>query len=78
MCLVTPHHGLQHRLWQLVIEKSLAAFPQRHTDGAYIVRCHDHDSGKGVAFKLNANFAPPVLVERYVRAPFPFRDGVMR
>ncbi|KIM68821.1 hypothetical protein SCLCIDRAFT_13560 [Scleroderma citrinum Foug A] len=48
----------------LVIEKSLAVFPQRHTDGAYIVRCHDHDSGKGVAFKLNANAAPPVLVER--------------
>lgn len=59
-----------------MIEKSLAAFPQRDTDGAYIIRCCDSDSGKGVAFKLNANSAPPVLVERYVEMSF--RDGVLR
>ncbi|KAH7887637.1 hypothetical protein F5I97DRAFT_1861753 [Phlebopus sp. FC_14] len=48
----------------LVIEKSLAALPKRHTDGATIIRSQDSDAGKAVVFKLNAQSTDPVLVER--------------
>ncbi|KAG6336694.1 hypothetical protein ID866_2401 [Astraeus odoratus] len=48
----------------LVIDKSLAAFPQRQTDNAYIIRCQDNETGKAVAFKLNANPVAPILVQR--------------
>ncbi|KAI6163045.1 hypothetical protein EDD17DRAFT_1570930 [Pisolithus thermaeus] len=50
---------------QLVIEKSLAALPRRRTDGAYIIRCRENETGKAVVFKLNASTsAAPVLVKR--------------
>ncbi|KAI6047426.1 hypothetical protein EDC04DRAFT_3052276 [Pisolithus marmoratus] len=49
----------------LVVEKSLAALPRRRTDGAYIIRCKENETGKAVVFKLNASSsAAPVLVER--------------
>ncbi|KAI6105814.1 hypothetical protein F5141DRAFT_1126244 [Pisolithus sp. B1] len=49
----------------LVIEKSLAALPRRRTDGAYIIRCRENETGKAVVFKLNASTsAAPVLVKR--------------
>ncbi|KAI6134963.1 hypothetical protein EV401DRAFT_2249959 [Pisolithus croceorrhizus] len=49
----------------LVIEKSLAALPRRRTDGAYIIRCRENETGKAVVFKLNASTsAAPVLVKK--------------
>ena len=51
-------------LLQLVIDKSLASLPRRHTDGSIVIRCQDSDAGKARVFKLNAVSKDPVLVER--------------
>ncbi|KAJ7507952.1 hypothetical protein B0H11DRAFT_1969448 [Mycena galericulata] len=48
----------------LVIDKTIASLPRRHTDGAIILRCKDSDAGKARVFKLNAVAGEPVLLER--------------
>ncbi|KAI0036806.1 hypothetical protein K488DRAFT_75800 [Vararia minispora EC-137] len=48
----------------LVIDKSLSSLPRRKTDKAIIIRSQDGPDAKAQVFKLNADTAEPVLVER--------------
>ncbi|KAL0949415.1 hypothetical protein HGRIS_009476 [Hohenbuehelia grisea] len=48
----------------LVVDKSLTSLPRRPEDKAIVVRSQDGDGTNARAFKLNANYKDPILLER--------------